>query len=226
MPHKTFMKIARTGFILIAALFLAVSAFGYFFWYKPNASLHLLHKKISPIKENIKPATEALVRLKQKIQPSKAYVNAHGFNTQYCFLIDMRIPSGKNRFFVYNIKEDSIEKEGLVTHGSGSATATEDLIFSNVPNSLCTSTGHYKIGNAYNGKFGLAYKLYGLDKTNDKAFSRFVVLHSHECVPDTEVWPALICESWGCPTVSPVFLKQLQLYLNEASKPIMLWIYY
>jgi hypothetical protein len=220
------MKIVRTGFVLTAALFLAVSAFGYFFWYKPNASMRMLHKKITPIKTSIKPATEALITLKQKIQPAKIYVTAHGLNTQYCFLVDMHIPSGKNRFFVCNFKTDSIEKAGLVTHGSGSANATEDLFFSNVPNSFCTSTGHYKVGKSYSGNFGLAYKLHGLDKTNDKAFNRFVVLHGHECVPDREVWPALICESWGCPTVSPVFLKQLQLYLNGASKPIMLWIYY
>ena len=220
------MKIARTGIVITSALFLAISAFGYFFWYEPNARLHLMHKKVSPIKKDVKPAIEGLARLKQKIQPAKTYVTEHSFNTQYCFLIDMRIPSGKNRFFIYNLKADSLVAAGLVTHGSGSATGTDNLVFSNVPNSLCTSIGHYKIGNSYNGKFGLAYKLYGLDKTNDKAFNRFVVLHGHECVPDAEVWPALICESWGCPTVSPGFLKLLQVHLNEATKPIMLWIYF
>jgi hypothetical protein len=51
----------------------------------------------------------------------------------------------------------------------------------------CTALGKYRIGNSYNGRFGQAFKLYGLERTNDKAFERFVVLHSHECVPETEV---------------------------------------
>ena len=226
MPDKFFMKVARTSVAIIIGLALTISAFGYFFCYKPKSGPVVENKKSSLANKDAKPALEALTRLKQKLLPAKAYVSSHGFNKQYCFMIDMRIPSGKNRFFVYNLKADSIEAKGLVTHGSGSAKATEDLFFSNVPNSLCTSIGHYKTGNSYYGKFGLAYKLYGLDKTNDKAFDRFVVLHGHECVPDEEVSPAPICESWGCPTVSPGFLKQLQVYLDNSAQPIMLWIYY
>ncbi|MGZ8558091.1 MAG: murein L,D-transpeptidase catalytic domain-containing protein [Chitinophagaceae bacterium] len=66
----------------------------------------------------------------------------------------------------------------------------------------CTSLGKYIVDNSYIKRFGLAYKLYGLDKTNDKAFQRFVVLHAHECVPETMVkdnlserW-VLYCISW------------------------------
>ena len=138
----------------------------------------------------------------------------------------MKIPSGKKRFFVYNIEKDSVETAGLVTHGSGSDKETDELYFSNIPNSNCTSLGRYKIGGSYNGKFGSAFKLYGLDKTNSKAFERFVVLHAHSCVPEGEVDPLPICESWGCPTVSPTFLTALKKYIDKADKAIILWIYY
>jgi hypothetical protein len=84
--------------------------------------------------------------------------------------------------------------------------------------------GKYKVGYSYNGRFGLAYKLYGLDKTNDKAFERFVVLHSHDCVPETEVKDD-ICQSDGCPTVSPGFLQYLKPIINASKKPVLLWIY-
>ena len=138
----------------------------------------------------------------------------------------MRILSGKNRFFVYNLARDSVEIAGLVAHGSGIGKNNDIPTFSNTPNSYCTSLGKYKIGNSYNGKFGLAYKLYGLDKTNSKAFDRFVVLHAHACVPNEEVAPSPICESWGCPTVAPAFLTQLKTYLDKSAEPSLLWIYY
>ena len=112
-----------------------------------------------------------------------------------------------------------------VTHGSGSITGREDLFFSNEPGSNCTSLGKYKIGNAYQGRFGLAYKLYGLDKTNSKAFERFVVLHAHSCVPANDVYPLPICPSQGCPTVAPEFLQKLTRYINSSDEPILLSIY-
>jgi hypothetical protein len=137
----------------------------------------------------------------------------------------MKIESGKNRFFVYNIEKDSVELAGLVAHGSG-RTYSEEVHFSNAPNSLCTSLGKYKIGGSYTGKFGLAFKLYGLDATNDNAFSRAVVLHAHSCVPNEETAPIPICESWGCPTVAPAFLTQLKTYINNSEKPLLLYVYY
>lgn len=109
------------------------------------------------------------------------------YNTEIGFFIDMKIQSGKNRFFIYNFRTKKIIDKGLVAHGSGSETGIEGkLKFSNIDNSLATSIGKYKIGNSYNGKFGKAYKLYGLDKTNNNAFNRNVVLHKYFDVPYDE----------------------------------------
>ena len=103
---------------------------------------------------------------------------------------------------------------------------TNSISFSNVPGSYCTSLGKYKIGNPYNGRFGLAYKLYGLDSTNSNAINRFVVLHSHACVPGTEVAPQNICMSQGCPTVAPAFLTALTTYLDKAESQYCSFIFY
>ena len=64
----------------------------------------------------------------------------------------------------------------------------------------------------------------GLEKTNDNAFKRFVVLHAHECVPETEVKDE-ICQSDGCPTVSPGFLQYIKPIIDRSKKPVLLWIY-
>jgi hypothetical protein len=165
-----------------------------------------------------------LIRLRDHAHELRELSDKGRHNQKIFFLIDMSIPSGKKRFFVYNSVKDSIELSGLVTHGSGQGTGVID--FSNSVGSNCTSLGKYEIGNSYHGRFGLAYKLYGLEKTNDKAFERFVVLHSFSCVPDYEVAPDNICMSWGCPTVSPSFLNKLKGYIEHSDLPILLDIYY
>lgn len=226
MPNKIFMKIARSTLVLATGLLLTVSAFGYFFWYKPDLRKSLKGKATGIGSKKSKDHAETKLRLSKKAVSALIYAAAHNFNTERCFLIDMRLPSGEKRFFVYNLENDSVETSGLVTHGSGVNNPSNTPVFSNTPNSNCTSLGKYKIGKPYQGKFGLAYKLYGLENSNNKAFERFVVLHSHECVPTGEVAPQVICESWGCPTVAPSFLTKLQNYIDVSSKPIMLWIYY
>jgi L,D-transpeptidase catalytic domain len=216
---KFFLKITATLLLLIVS----VSALAYFFWYKPKFTNKAAKFSISVNeKDNSK---KVFVRLKQKADDIALFAKDNGYNTQYCFMVDMKIESGKKRFFVYNLQKDSVELSGLVTHGSGK-TNTGKIQFSNTANSLCTSAGKYKIGNSYMGKFGLAFKLYGLDETNSNAFNRFVVLHSHSCVPNAETAPFPICESWGCPTVAPAFLSELKNYIAPSERPILLNIYY
>ena len=96
---------------------------------------------------------------------------------------------------------DWLEAAGLVSHGIGSETETDELKFSNTLNSKSTSLGRYRIGKLYSGNFGHAYKLYGLDRTNNNAFERSVVLHYYTGVHKNEVRPSLISTSEGCPTV-------------------------
>ncbi len=169
----------------------------------------------------------AAARLKEKAAGLDSYVQTNNFNSEYCFLVDMSIPSGKKRFFVYNIKKGAVEYSALVSHGSGSykTGCNDQLIFSNMPNSNATSLGRYKIGQAYNGAYGLSYRLHGLDSSNSNAFQRAIVLHSDVNVPQAERYPRHIFESAGCPAVSREFLAQIGKYIRTSDKPILLWIY-
>ena len=114
---------------------------------------------------------------------------------------------------------------GLVTHGRCNKSWLNGRQYGNEVGCGCTSLGKYKVGVSYKGKFGLAYKLHGLDSTNNNAFRRYVVLHSHECVPEQEVDPAPICQSDGCPTVSLSFLTELAKQLDKSGKPVLLWVF-
>lgn len=205
---------------------LTFSAFGILLSNKAAFNVHVINYPHSFIVNVENMNNKTITRLTEKAEQAREYNARRGFDVDYCFMIDMRIPSGKNRFFVYNLQDDTIEIAGLVAHGSGSDKGNDQLSFSNIPNSRSTSLGRYKIGKSYDGLFGLSYKLFGLDKTNSKAFSRSVVMHSYTGVPNKEIWPTAICVSEGCPTVSQDFLQKLKMYIDEADQPIMLWIYY
>ena len=57
-------------------------------------------------------------KLETKAAVAKAFVTANKYNDKVCFLIDMSLPSGQNRFFIYDFENDTISKAGLVTHGN------------------------------------------------------------------------------------------------------------
>lgn len=157
----------------------------------------------------------------------KSYALRHQCNTSYAFIADMRLPIYKKRFFVYNLKNDSLINTGFVAHGIGSETFQGALVFSNVPDSRCTSLGKYKIGSSYKGMWGFSYRLQGLDSTNSNALLRAIVLHGHTSVPDEETGNFPICFSYGCPMVSPNFLQKLKGYISRQGKtPILLSIIY
>jgi hypothetical protein len=163
-------------------------------------------------------------KMEEKITPAKKFVRQKGFNNKTCFFIDMSLPSGQNRFFIYDLLDDTLLATGLVAHGNCFEYWLEGRRYSNVVGSGCTSLGKYKIGNPYTGKFGYSYKLHGLDSSNNNALERTVVLHGHSCIPEAEVTDE-ICQSNGCPTVAPAFLNQLKLIINNSTKPVLLWIF-
>ncbi|MFN8287352.1 MAG: murein L,D-transpeptidase catalytic domain family protein [Chitinophagales bacterium] len=153
----------------------------------------------------------------------RAFAQSKKASTTYGILIDMSLPSWKKRFFVVDLRTDSVLISGLVCHGQGDDYRREEVVFSNVVGSNCSSEGRYRIGERYNGDFGLAYKLYGLDTTNSNAYKRFVVFHGHSCVSEFE--GTAICRSDGCPTVNPYVLQQTAKLLDASEKPVLMWIY-
>lgn len=212
------MKLIR----LLALSCLAVMAISWFshsnLWKKTKA-LYLPKKQTS-----YSTTDKTAKKLEQKVAEAKQFVQRKGYNENVCFLIDMSLPSGQKRFYIYDLKKDSLQEAGLVAHGNCFENWLEGRRYSNVVGSGCTSLGKYKIGIPYTGKFGYSYKLHGLDSSNNNAFERTVVLHSHSCVPESETTDD-ICQSNGCATVSPDFLGQLKKIINTSKKPVMLWIY-
>lgn len=205
--------------IISAFLLLTIFVTAFYFGYQMPLKNHL-----SSFKSSEQELTE-LKKLKNYGSKAKAYCRKSGFNTSMCFFVDMSLPSGKNRFFVYSLQQDSILCSGLVGHGSCNSSFLANPEFSNIQGSGCSSLGRYKVSLKYNGRFGMAYKLYGLDSSNSNAFKRNIVLHSYYLVPDKEVDPLPVCNSLGCAMVSEKYLKKLSQTIDTSRKPILLWMF-
>jgi hypothetical protein len=212
------MKLSRIVLIVFIAL-IAVSWFPKTAFWKKTKALHIASKEVAhPL------TTTTTKKMEQKAAEARLFAKQKGFNENICFLIDMTLPSGSNRFFIYDLEIDTVSNAGLVAHGNCFQYWLEGRKYNNVVGGGCTSLGKYKIGIPYTGKFGYSYKLHGLDSTNSNALVRTVVLHSHSCVSETEISDE-ICQSNGCPTVSPGFLERLKTIINGSKKPVLLWIY-
>jgi hypothetical protein len=60
-------------------------------------------------------------KLLQQVERIKKLVrNNPKYNQEIAFFIDMQVMSGKNRFFIYDLKNDLVLDSGLVAHGFGS----------------------------------------------------------------------------------------------------------
>ena len=195
-------------------------------------SISLVKKKAEPSKTNI-PAKEteitpiaetapAIIHLAHKI---KEYAILNGYSTKFCFLVDMSLPSGRDRFFIYDLEKGSVVSAALAAHGSCNTTFLSHPRFSNARDCGCTSLGKYKVGEFYNGQYGKSFRLYGLDKSNSNAFKRGVVIHGHDCVPNEEIYPRVLCNSFGCVMVSNNFFDRLSAIIQHSDKQIVLWVY-
>ncbi|MFT3825973.1 MAG: murein L,D-transpeptidase catalytic domain family protein [Chitinophagaceae bacterium] len=168
--------------------------------------------------------TYSYMMLYDKAEKLKSYAEEHGYDMEYAFMLDMGMKSGKKRFFVVDLVNMTIVKSGLVAHGRGNERFTFDKKYSNKPGSNCSSLGVYKVGKFYNGIFGPAYRLVGLQESNSNASQRAIVLHGMNCIPNEESdFP--VCQSEGCPSLSPQFLKDIRPIIDGRAKPMLLWMF-
>lgn len=151
-------------------------------------------------------------------------------NAQFCILADMKRHSGLPRLFVWNFEDAAIKESFLVSHGCGNkpwgmTLSKSKPIFSNVPESHCSSLGKYKIGERGASQWGIKvkYLMHGLDTSNNNALKRALVLHSWEAVSERSVYPNGTPEGWGCPALSAYGMKYLDSLFQTSAKPVLFW---
>lgn len=117
-------------------------------------------------------------------------------------VIDYSLPSSQKRFWVFDLPKSKLLYHTYVSHGLKSGEA-QPTFFSNVYNSKASSLGVFNTEKKYYGRYGIALKLLGLEKSiNDNAYNRFIVLHGSWYVNEDFIKKyGRAGRSWGCPSL-------------------------
>lgn len=151
-----------------------------------------------------------------KIKESQEYKNLKIANKKYAIIIDFSKPSSSRRLYFLNLENGTVEKY-YVAHGvnTGQDLATS---FSNQMDSKKTSLGFYVTGSTYIGSHGESLQLHGLEKSNDRAFERAIVMHGANYVSmDFLNKYGRMGRSWGCPAVSEAIAKKLMPFIKDGA---------
>ena len=100
-------------------------------------------------------------------------------HTSLVGITDFGKASREPRFFILNTDSGQVTTH-YVAHGRGSDPGHSGYLerFSNAYGSNATSAGAYVTGDFYYGKYGRSMKLKGLERRNDNAEGRAIVVHS------------------------------------------------
>ena len=115
-------------------------------------------------------------------------------------LADFSLPSRSPRFHIVNLGNGDT-RSYLVAHGRGSDPGHTGWLhrFSNAPGSYATSSGAYRTDGVYVGKHGRSIRLAGLDRSNDNARARAIVVHGAWYVsPEMARAHGVLGRSEGC----------------------------
>ncbi len=146
-------------------------------------------------------------------------------STSWSFLVDFTLSSDTKRGFLINMRTGASEAF-YISHGIGSDDGYGNAVrFSNTYNSLMSSLGLYLTAETYYGINGYSLRLDGLERTNNMARRRAVVVH-----PAEYMTPQYIAEnggrnglSEGCPAVDPRHSRRIIDSLKGGS---LYYIYY
>lgn len=166
----------------------------------------------------------------ENLSQVRDYCERRGYSTDYYILVDFSIPSGKKRFFIYDLQHGKRVLSSYCMHGSGKGNTDAKPKFSNEFGSGCSSLGRYvMIGKG--SKFKKSIRLRGLDKTNYLAETRGILIHSAGKVTrfsGKNDYIPIGSESRGCFTVSRDCMTKVMEIYRGASKqrPVMLYAKY
>lgn len=131
-------------------------------------------------------------------------------------VVDFNKPSSEERFFIFNLNEQSVKKY-LVAHGkkSGELYATD---FSNINGSNKSSLGIYRTKSVFqSGSHGKALGLKGLEDSNSNAELREIIIHKADYVASDYRGAGGSGRSLGCFAVKPEVLNEVVEALRDGS---------
>jgi hypothetical protein len=111
-----------------------------------------------------------------------------------------------------------------VSHGSGSSKSHVRSAYARLSNedgSHLSSVGRAVVAERYDGRYGVAYRLDGLDSTNSNLRSRCVVLHGWEYTTSFPIFPISTVGSFGCPVLSQEMMARVDSILKTEKRVLI-----
>ncbi|WP_413586508.1 murein L,D-transpeptidase catalytic domain family protein [Bdellovibrio sp. HCB274] len=138
-------------------------------------------------------------------------------NTKNAVIVDYSLPSTEKRLLFLRFDTGVVERT-YVSHGINSGVL-ESRSFSNMIDSWKSSLGFYFAKGTYNSwKNGPSLKLEGIDRSNNNAKDRLIVLHGAKYVSDDFILRnGRLGWSQGCFAVPPEVLQSLINSLQNGS---------
>lgn len=156
-------------------------------------------------------------RIKSRAVALREYCRKEGYNTNVALFVDLSRHSGRNRFVAWDFERNVAIFICPVSHGSGSECSHVRSAYAHVSNedgSHLSSEGRALVSERYEGRYGVAYRLDGLDASNSNLRSRCVVLHGWEYTTSFPIWPLATVGSFGCPVLSRRMMQRVDKILR------------
>ena len=163
-------------------------------------------------------------RVSERAKELAEYCRREGYNTRVALFVDLSRHSGRRRFVAWDMARMVPIFTCPVSHGSGSERShvrSAYARFSNEDGSHLSSLGRAVVAERYEGRYGVAYRLDGLEATNSNLRSRCVVLHGWEHTTSYPVWPRATVGSFGCPVLSRRMMARVDELLRQEKGVIL-----
>lgn len=165
-----------------------------------------------------------LARVRERAEELRAFCRNEGYNTDIALFVDLSRHSGRCRFVVWDFVQGRAIVVAPVSHGSGSRKSHERSAYARLSNedgSHLSSVGRALIAERYEGRYGVAYRLDGLDATNSNLRPRCVVLHGWEHTTSYPIFPFATTGSWGCPVLSRRMMRRVDEVLRSRNRVVL-----
>lgn len=163
-------------------------------------------------------------RVAERADALREFCRTEGYNTRVALFVDLSRHSGRRRFVAWDMERNVPIFMCPVSHGSGSKIShvrSAYAALSNEDGSHLSSVGRALVAERYEGRYGVAYRLDGLDATNSNLRPRCVVLHGWEHTTSLPIYPFSTVGSFGCPVLSRKMMRRVDELLQQHERVII-----
>ena len=163
-------------------------------------------------------------RVAERADALREFCRKEGYNTRVALFVDLSRHSGRCRFVAWDMVRNVPIFTCPVSHGSGaqmSHVRSAYAALSNEDGSHLSSVGRALVAERYEGRYGVAYRLDGLDATNSNLRPRCVVLHGWEHTTSLPIYPFSTAGSFGCPVLSRKMMRRVDELLQQHDRVVL-----